>query len=177
MNSADINTVPGAERYAGVEATPGQPSSPDATSSVPGPDANPTAPTASAPSAPPVPDMAQILANLVNMFTLQQQTMAASQQQMHAFMAQQARFQHEMFEMQARANCQKQKANPPKFNGRADEDLELWLFQIEEHFAAYSVEQNSNDSRFVDMVVPFLGSDVLSRYREFKFAMGENPRP
>ncbi|GMF57979.1 unnamed protein product [Phytophthora fragariaefolia] len=103
--------------------------------------------------------------------------MAASQQQMHAFMAQQATFQHEMFEMRARANCQKQKANPPKFNGRADEDLELRLFQIEEHFATYSVEQNSNDSRFVDMVVPFLNSDVMSWYREFKLAMGENPRP
>ncbi|GMF20534.1 unnamed protein product [Phytophthora lilii] len=81
-----------------------------------------------------------------------------------------------MYEMQARANRQKQKANPPKFHGRAEEDLELWLFHIEEHFAAYTAEQNSNDSRFVDMEVPFLGVDVMAWYREFKHAMGSNPR-
>ncbi|KAG2780458.1 hypothetical protein Pcac1_g9415 [Phytophthora cactorum] len=70
---------------------------------------------------------------------------------MHAFMVQQARFQQEMYEMQARANHQKQKANPPKFQGRADDDLELWLFHIEEHFATYTVEQSSNDSTWLSL--------------------------
>ncbi|KAG3107467.1 hypothetical protein PI124_g7251 [Phytophthora idaei] len=107
--------------------------------------------------APPVADMAQMLSSLVNMFSLQQQAMNTTQQQMHAFTAQQARFQHEMYEMQTRAIRQKQKANTPKFHGRADEDLELWLFHIEAYIAAYTVGQSSNDSRFVDMVVPLGG--------------------
>ncbi|KAG2830563.1 hypothetical protein PC113_g21087 [Phytophthora cactorum] len=128
------------------------------------------------PATPAASDTAQMLSSLVSMFSLQQQAIANSQQQIHAFMAQQTRFQQEMYEMQARANRQKQKANPPKFHGRADDDLELWLFHIEEHFAAYTVEQSSNDSRFVDMVVPFLGVDVMAWYHEFKHAMGSNPR-
>ncbi|GMF46857.1 unnamed protein product [Phytophthora fragariaefolia] len=78
--------------------------------------------------------------------------------------------------MQARANRQKQKADPPKFHDRAEDDLELWLFHIEEHFAAYTVEMSRNDSRFVDMFVPFLGVDVMAWYREFKHAMGSSPR-
>ncbi|KAG3113224.1 hypothetical protein PI125_g7520 [Phytophthora idaei] len=125
------------------------------------------------PTTPAASDTAQMLSSLVSMFSLQQQAIANSQQQMHAFMAQHARFQHEM---QARANRQKQKSSPPKFHGRADDDLELWLFHIEEHFAAYTVEQSSNDSRFVDMVVPFLGVDVMAWYREFKHAMGSSGR-
>ncbi|KAG3107425.1 hypothetical protein PI125_g12745 [Phytophthora idaei] len=87
-----------------------------------------------------------MLSSLVSTLSLQQQAIATSHQQMHAFMVQQARFQQEMYEMQARANHEKQKANPPKFQGRADDDLELWLFHIEEHFATYTVEQSSNDS-------------------------------
>ncbi|GMG17223.1 unnamed protein product [Phytophthora fragariaefolia] len=80
-----------------------------------------------------------------------------------------------MYEMQARANRQKQKANPPKFHGRAEDDLELWLFHVEEHFAAYTVEMSSNDSRFVDMIVPFRGVDVMAWYSKFKHAMGSSP--
>ncbi|GMF18606.1 unnamed protein product [Phytophthora fragariaefolia] len=114
------------------------------------------------PAAPPATDAVPMLASLVNMFSLQQQAIATSQQQMHAFMVQQTRFQQEMYEMQARANRQKQKANTPKFHGCAEEDLELWLIHIEERFLAYTVEMSCNDSRFVDMVVPFLGVDAMA---------------
>ncbi|OWZ02665.1 hypothetical protein PHMEG_00025733 [Phytophthora megakarya] len=34
----------------------------------------------------------------------------------------------------------------------------------------------TNVSHFVDMVVPFLGLDVMPWYREFKHAMGNIPR-
>ncbi|KAG3095017.1 hypothetical protein PI124_g20876 [Phytophthora idaei] len=49
------------------------------------------------------------------MMRQQQATIQASNDQMEPFMAQQARFQQAMYEQQARANVQKQKANPPKF--------------------------------------------------------------
>ncbi|GMF48637.1 unnamed protein product [Phytophthora fragariaefolia] len=71
---------------------------------------------------------------------------------------------------------QTHKGEPPKFNGSAKEDLELWLFQIEEHFSSYAAERDDNDSRFVDVVVPYLGTDVMSWYREFKQTLGEHPR-
>ncbi|KAI9993201.1 hypothetical protein PInf_015272 [Phytophthora infestans] len=80
-----------------------------------------------------------------------------------------------MYESQARANTQKQKADPPKFNGKSSEDLELWLFHIEEHFSAYAAERGAPDSRFVDMVVPFLGTEAMSWYREFKTTLGNIP--
>ncbi|KAF4033806.1 hypothetical protein GN244_ATG14269 [Phytophthora infestans] len=81
-----------------------------------------------------------------------------------------------MYENQARANTQKQKADPPKFNGKSSEDLELWRFHIEEHFSAYAAERDAPDSRFVDMVVPFLGTEAMSWYRQFKTTLGESPR-
>ncbi|KAG6572519.1 uncharacterized protein IUM83_19007 [Phytophthora cinnamomi] len=91
-------------------------------------------------------------------------------------MEHQARVQNELFEKQAKASRQRSKGEPPKFNGSAKEDLELWLFQIEEHFSSYAAERDGNDSRFVDLVVPYLGTDVMSWYREFKQTLGEHPR-
>ncbi|POM64736.1 Hypothetical protein PHPALM_19704 [Phytophthora palmivora] len=102
------------------------------------------------------------------MFSLQQQAMATSQEQMRAFMQQQARFQREMYEKHARAN-------PPKFHGCADEDMELWLFHIEEHFATPKMDWSSDDSRFLDIVVPFLDVDAMAWHREFKHSTGNNP--
>ncbi|KAE8891561.1 hypothetical protein PF003_g24340 [Phytophthora fragariae] len=136
---------------------------------------------------PPALSMENMMAQVIQMMSMQQQSMLASQQrmqetivnsqqQMHAFMVQLATFQSEMFAQKSKANQKKQRANPPKFLGKQDEDLELWIFQIEEHFAAYATERESDDSRFVNMVIPFLGPDVMSWYREFKASVGETPR-
>lgn len=135
------------------------------------------APLPSAPAPPtaiPQTSTEHTLSQLIQMMAKQQQT--NNQQQKQAFVMQQAAYNREMFHQQARANKPKQRANPPKFQGRPDEDLELWLFHIEEHFAAYATERDSADSRFVDMVAPFLGPDVMSWYREFKSGAGANPR-
>ncbi|KAG3190377.1 hypothetical protein PC128_g11384 [Phytophthora cactorum] len=113
---------------------------------------------------------------LLQMMASQQQAMLLQQQQFQAFMEQQTTFQREMFEQQSRVTRQKYKADPPKFHGRADEDLELWLFAIEEHLSGYARERDSCDSRFVDMVAPFLGPDAMSWYREFKNILGDRPR-
>lgn len=102
--------------------------------------------------------------------------MMAMQQQFQMFMQEQAVFKREMYENQARASTLKSKADPPKFGGKANEDLELWIFYIEEHFSAFAAERTSNDSRFVDMVVPALGADVMSWHRKFKNALGNQPR-
>ncbi|GMF43916.1 unnamed protein product [Phytophthora fragariaefolia] len=62
----------------------------------------------------------------------------------------------------------KQKADPPKFNGKASEYLELWLLHIEEHFSVFAAEHDAPDSRFVDMVVPFLGTKAMSCDFDYK---------
>ncbi|KAE8986423.1 hypothetical protein PR003_g28472 [Phytophthora rubi] len=121
----------------------------------------------------PAPD---VTTQIMQMMMMQEQAIQAQQQQFQAFLHQQALFQREIFESQARANTQKQKADPPKFNGKSSEDLELWLFHIEEHLSAYASERNSPDSRFVDMVVPFLSPEAMSWYREFKNTLGDSPR-
>lgn len=124
---------------------------------------------------------------VIQIMSMQQQTMMASHQRMQEavltslqqiqeFMVQQAAFQSKIFAQQSRTNQQKFRANSPKFVGKHDEDLELWISQIEEHVTAYATERESEDSRFVNMVVSFLGPDVMSWYREFKASIGESPR-
>ncbi|ETP29269.1 hypothetical protein F442_21560 [Phytophthora nicotianae P10297] len=109
------------------------------------PQTSPVPPTGAVPATSGVCDTSQMLTSLVSLFSLQHQAIATSQQQMHAFMAQQTRFQQEMYEMQSRANHHKSEE------------------------AAYTAEQNSNDFRFVNMIVPFLGIDVMAWYRKHAF--------
>ncbi|ETL94890.1 hypothetical protein L917_07229 [Phytophthora nicotianae] len=123
MDSTNESQVPGTESYAEPGAMPDQQYQETRTPAASA-QAGPTMPAGPPPPVPqpgPTPSeatgTAQMLASLVNMLYMQQQAMTTSQQQMHNFMAQQARFQQEMYEMQARANRQKQKANPPKFTG------------------------------------------------------------
>ncbi|GMF42821.1 unnamed protein product [Phytophthora fragariaefolia] len=108
---------------------------------------------------PPAPSMANMMAQVIQMMSMQQQAMLASQQR-----------------MQKTSSTVSSRSNPPKFLGKQDEDLELWILQIEEYSAAYATERESDDSRFVNVVVPFLGPDVMSWYREFKASVGETPR-
>ncbi|KAG6618374.1 uncharacterized protein IUM83_01484 [Phytophthora cinnamomi] len=132
-------------------------------------------PVGSSTTQPPVSEQS-VLMQMMQMMAVQQQAMQTQQQQFQAFLEHQARVQNELFEKQAKASRQRSKGEPPKFNGSAKEDLELWLFQIEEHFSSYAAERDGNDSRFVDLVVPYLGTDVMSWYREFKQTLGEHPR-
>ncbi|GMF40357.1 unnamed protein product [Phytophthora fragariaefolia] len=162
MNSQNANPSSQTELAAGVDQSPPSQSS------------QPAGPASMPAAAPSTTD--HILSELVRMMAVQQAAIQASNLQMQTFMAQLAQFQSAMYEQQLRANGQKQKANPPRFYGRQDEDLELWLFHIEAHFAVYADLREGNDSRFVDMVVPVLGTDVMSWYREFKTSLGVTPR-
>ncbi|ETP32099.1 hypothetical protein F442_19129 [Phytophthora nicotianae P10297] len=154
MDSTNEAQVPGTEGYAEPRAMPNQ-----QYQETPPPAASAQAAMPAGPPPPaPQPGPAEADASGTAQMLASLQTMATSQQQMHTFMAQ-----------------QKQKANPPKFHGRADDDLELWLLHIEEHFAAYTLEMEKNDSRFVEVVVPFLDVDIMAWYGEFKHAIGTNP--
>ncbi|ETO65836.1 hypothetical protein F444_16903, partial [Phytophthora nicotianae P1976] len=153
MDSTNEAQVPGTEGYAEPRAMPNQQYQETPPPAARAQAAMPAGPPPPAPQPGPAEadasGTAQMLASLVHMFSMQQQTMASSQQQMRTFMAQQAQFQHEMYE--------------------------LWLLHIEEHFAANTLEMERNDSRFVEVVVPFLGVDIMAWYGEFKHAIGTNP--
>ncbi|ETM51738.1 hypothetical protein L914_04495, partial [Phytophthora nicotianae] len=106
MDSTNESQVPGTEGYAEPGAMPNQQcqeTPPPAASAQAGP-AMPAGPPPPPPAPQPGPaaadasGTAQMLASLVHMFSMQQQAMATSQQQMHTFMAQHAQFQHEMYE-------------------------------------------------------------------------------
>ncbi|GMF19938.1 unnamed protein product [Phytophthora fragariaefolia] len=90
------------------------------------------------------PWMEQIMSQVIQMMSLQQQSLLAGQQQMQHLMVQQASFMNEMATQQSRANQQKQRANPPKFLGKQDEDLELWIFKSKSTLHRFSRRNTEN---------------------------------
>ncbi|OWY95584.1 hypothetical protein PHMEG_00034374 [Phytophthora megakarya] len=73
------------------------------------------------------------------------------------------------------SRTQKKKENPPQFNGKADDDLELWLFSTEQYYSNYSEEMQSNTSDFVNTIFGNLGPGAQTWYREFKIALADRP--
>ncbi|OWZ04313.1 LOW QUALITY PROTEIN: hypothetical protein PHMEG_00023808 [Phytophthora megakarya] len=104
-----------------------------------------------------------------------QESVQCQQQQVQQFMVQHASFQTEMFAQLSRANQKNQRANPPKFMGKSDEDLELWIFQIEEHFSGYSNVRVTIRGSLTSWF-HFFGPNVMSWYQELKASIGETPR-
>ncbi|ETL81096.1 hypothetical protein L917_18502 [Phytophthora nicotianae] len=104
MDSTNEAQVPGTEGYAEPRAIPNQQYQETPPPAAMAQAAMPAGPPPPAPQPGPAEadasGTAQMLASLVHMFSMQQQTMASSQQQMRTFMAQQAQFQHEMYEVQ-----------------------------------------------------------------------------
>ncbi|OWY90358.1 hypothetical protein PHMEG_00041542, partial [Phytophthora megakarya] len=69
----------------------------------------------------------------------------------------------------------KEERDPPQFNGKADDDLELWLFSTEQYYSNYSEEMQSNTSDFVNTIFGNLGPGAQTWYREFKIALADRP--
>ena len=99
-----------------------------------------------------------------------------TQQQFQAMMQQQLQFQQHVLAAQHAAKIDNGKKDPPKFIGKANEDLELWIFTIEQYYGSYAEEMVANDSRFVDLVSPNLGPEAMTWYRAFKNDMNLAPR-
>ena len=121
----------------------------------------------------------------------QQQMMQQQQQQQQQLMQQQQQFQAAMVQQQQGfqqfvANIQAQnrrtprQGDPPKFEGKPSEDPDLWIFTIEQHYAQFARERESNDtSDFVNIVIQgsSLGPDPMIWYRDLRQSMGDNPIP
>ncbi|ETM01282.1 hypothetical protein L917_02113 [Phytophthora nicotianae] len=95
----------------------------------------------------------------------------AMMRQMFEFMSTAQRQNQEQMEQM----LQQQTGNPPQFNGKADDDLEFWLFSTEQYYSNYSEEMQSNTSDFVNTIFGNLGPAAQTWYREFKIALGDEP--
>lgn len=97
------------------------------------------------------------------------------QQQFSAFVAQQAVFQQQMLSAQMQPRLpQKKKADPPTFDGKASECIDLWIFSTEQYYAQYREEMTRNSSEFVDTIFANLGPVARTWYRDFKVSLGDN---
>ncbi|KAE9045065.1 hypothetical protein PR003_g11235 [Phytophthora rubi] len=84
--------------------------------------------------------LAQMMQLMMQTQQQQQQQQYQQQLQFNTFMAQQAEFQRQVLTAQVQARMpHKKKGDPPTFNGKASEDLELWIFSTVQ----------SEESRFI----------------------------
>jgi hypothetical protein len=111
----------------------------------------------------------------VMMQTQQQQQQRFQQQlQFNTFMAHQAEFQRQVLTAQTQARMpHKKKGDPPTFNGKASEDLELWIFSTEQYYAQYREGMNRDSSDFVDTIFANLGPCAQTWFRDFKLSLGQ----
>jgi hypothetical protein len=59
------------------------------------------------------------------------------------------------------------KHQPPTYQGKLDEDLELWFFALEQYYADYHPMMTEESSQFVTMVSIHLGVTPMNWYRQF----------
>ncbi|OWZ05370.1 hypothetical protein PHMEG_00022552 [Phytophthora megakarya] len=61
----------------------------------------------------------------------------------------------------------RRKKDPPTYEGKFGEDLELWIFATEEYYANKRGLMEADTSDFVTMISSSLGKSVLNWYRAF----------
>lgn len=76
--------------------------------------------------------------------------------------AQAARFDH-----LASKPLAARKAEPPKYQGTRNEDLDLWFFTVEQYYSDYHPIMNENSPAFVNMVSCHLAPTPMNWYRQF----------
>jgi hypothetical protein len=66
------------------------------------------------------------------------------------------------------------RAAPATYNGTLEEDLELWIFMIEQYYADYYPLMQEDSAAFVTMVSCHFGSTVMNWYRQFSLDCERN---
>lgn len=59
------------------------------------------------------------------------------------------------------------KAQPPTYQGKLHEDLELWFFTIEQFYADFHPQMTEESSQFVTMISCHLGVTPMNWFRQF----------
>ncbi|KAG6614855.1 uncharacterized protein IUM83_04121 [Phytophthora cinnamomi] len=68
------------------------------------------------------------------------------------------------------------KHQPPTYQGKLDEDLELWFFAVEQFYADYHPQMMEESSQFVTMVSCHLGATPMNWYRQFSLECDSSGR-
>ncbi|KAE9337269.1 hypothetical protein PF008_g12613 [Phytophthora fragariae] len=71
------------------------------------------------------------------------------------------------FEQLLSSQGERRKKDPPTYEGKFGEDLELWIFATEEYYANKRGIMEADTSDFVTMISSSLGKSVLNWYRAF----------
>ncbi|KAK1930430.1 hypothetical protein P3T76_014101 [Phytophthora citrophthora] len=126
------------------------------------------APTDSATSAAPnaqasVPDTMSMQQLLVFITQQQQATQAQLQAQFEA----QMQPANARFEFLVSSRSDQKKKDPPMYEGKYGEDIELWIFATEPYYASRRELMEADSSDFVTMISSNLGKSVLNWYRAF----------
>ena len=105
--------------------------------------------------------------NAPQMFSEMLQFFAQQQEQFHARMNEQIAAQAVRLEAITSKPPAARKAEPPKYHGTLNEDLELWFFMIEQYYADYHPIMVENSPAFVTMVSCYLAPTPMNWYRQF----------
>ncbi|KAG4050618.1 hypothetical protein PC123_g14144 [Phytophthora cactorum] len=105
---------------------------------------------------------------LFAMMAQQNQTFqSAIQAQMQQTQMQMQQAQAQFEQLMLQQGGRHRKKEPPSYEGKIDEDLELWIFDTEEYYASNCAIMIADSSDFAAMVSRNLGTTVLNRYRTF----------
>lgn len=109
--------------------------------------------------------MQQLLAYLQQQQQVFQVQMTAQMQANQAQMQQtQAQFER-MLQIQGQGTSKKKE--PPIYEGKLNEDIELWIFATEEYYSNRRTLMEANTSEFVSLISSNLGTSVMNWYRAF----------
>ncbi|KAK1928843.1 hypothetical protein P3T76_015632 [Phytophthora citrophthora] len=96
--------------------------------------------------------------------TQQQQSYQAQMQTQLQAQMQQA---NARFEYLVASRGEQRKKDPPMYEGKYGEDIELWIFATEQYYASRRELMEADTSDFVTMISSNLGKSVLNWYRAF----------
>eukprot|EP00644_Phytophthora_capsici_P011997 jgi/Phyca11/106180/e_gw1.12.901.1 len=98
-------------------------------------------------------------------FTNKQQQ--ATQAQMQAQLQAQMQQPNARFEYRMAARGDQKKSDPPMYEGKYAEDIELWIFATEQYYASRRELMEADSPGFVTIISSNLGKSVLNWYRAF----------
>ncbi|KAG2990075.1 hypothetical protein PC121_g21761 [Phytophthora cactorum] len=112
---------------------------------------------------------------LAQMLQFALQTTQQQSAQMSQLLTQTAQIQQQILQAQSRPRPARKKSDPPRFEGRDDDDLELWIFSTEQYYTDFQAEMQEASSSFSDMVFANLGVDAQAWYRDVKISQRTSP--
>ncbi|KAG3254618.1 hypothetical protein PI124_g856 [Phytophthora idaei] len=94
---------------------------------------------------------------------------------MSQLMAQTAKIQQQILQAQSCPRPTRNKPDPPRFECKDSDDLELWIFSTEQYYSEFQTEMHELSSSFSNMMFPNLGVDAQAWFRDVMILIGSSP--